>query len=131
MSEILNFWLSCEQTINHCFICCICCMYVRGLLFGLCPQDSCRLTYHGKGGPGFYAVALQVEDFTSESSRVAMSSVPVQFLVKVVNVPTPPDGVKPPTFVGSTPSNGDCISIAIGSTYQTQITAKSGGGNAT
>ena len=94
-------------------------------------QENCSLKYNGGGNLGYYAVALQVEDFTSESSTVAMSSVPVQFLVEVVNVPTPPDGVKPPTFVGSTPSNGDCISVAIGSTYQTQITARSGGGNAT
>ena len=98
-------------------------------MFGLCTQDNCRVTYHGRGGPGFYAVALQVEDFISESSTVAMSSVPVQFLVKVV--PIAPAGVTPPTFVGSTPSSGDCIGIAIGSTYQTQITARSGEGNAT
>ena len=94
-------------------------------------QDNCSLTYNGGGSPGYYAVALQVEDLTSESPSVAMNSVPVQFLVEVVNVPTPPDGVKPPMFVGSTPSNGVCISVAIGSTYQTQITAKSGGENAT
>ena len=96
-------------------------------------QKNCSLVYNGIGGRlGYYAVALQVEDFISESSTVAMSSVPVQFLVKVVKVvPTPPPGVIPPTFVGSTPSSGDCIGIAIGSTYQTQITAKSGEGNAT
>ena len=86
--------------------------------------------YNGRGSPGYYAVALQVEDFTSVSSRAAMSSVPVQFLVEVVNVSTPPDGVTPPMFVGSTPSNGDCISVAIGSTYATEITAMSGEGNA-
>ena len=93
-------------------------------------QENCSLTYNGGGSLGYYAVALQVEDFTSVSSRVAMSSVPVQFLVEVVNDSTP-SGMKPPTFVGSTPSSGDCISVAIGSTYQTQITAKSGGENAT
>ena len=91
-------------------------------------QENCSLTYNGGGSLGYYAVALQVEDFTSESPRVVMSSVPVQFLVEVVNVTNP---LKPPTFVGSTPSSGDCISVAIGSTYQTQITAKSGGENAT
>ena len=94
-------------------------------------QENCRLTYNGRGSPGFYAVVLQVEDFVSESSTMAMNSVPVQFLVKVVKFPNPPAGVTPPTFVGSTPSSGDCISIAIESTYQTQITARSGGGNAT
>ena len=92
-------------------------------------QKNCSLVYNGLGEiDDFYAVALQVEDFSSESSTMPMSSVPVQFLVEVVNVPTPPAGVIPPTFVGSTPSNGDCIDIANGSTYQTQITAN---GNAT
>ena len=85
-------------------------------------QENCRLKYNGGGSPGYYAVALQVEDFTSESPTAAMSSVPVQFLVEVVNVINP---LKPPTFVGSTPSSGNCISVAIGSTYQTQITAMS------
>ena len=93
----------------------------------LTQENNCSLMYNGEGSPGYYAVALQVEDFTSDSSRVAMSSVPVQFLVEVVNFPNPPTGVTPPMFVGSTPSSGDCISVAIGSTYATEITAKSGG----
>ena len=97
-------------------------------MFGLCTQDNCRVTYHGRGGPGFYAVALQVEDFISESSTVAMSSVPVQFLVQVQNITAPP-GVTAPTFVGGTPVDGSCIPV--NGTYQQQITARSGGDSAT
>ena len=91
-------------------------------------QDNCQLTYNGSGIPGFYAVAIQMEDFINASSTVAMSSVPVQFLVQVVNITIPP-GLTPPTFVGTTPVDGSCI--AVGGMYQQQITARSGGENAT
>ena len=66
-----------------------------------------------------------MEDLASASSTEAMSSVPVQFLVEVVRVTAPP-GVKPPKFVRTTPSDGDCICIAIESTYKQLITASSG-----
>ena len=84
-------------------------------------QDNCRLTYNANSGIGPYAVALQVEDFISASSTVAMSSVPAQFIVNI----TIPPGVTAPTFVGTTPADGACITV--GSTYQQQITARSGG----
>ena len=71
-----------------------------------------------------------MEDFASASST-AMSSVPVQFLVAVVRVTAPP-GVRLPTFVRrTTPSDGDCFGIAIGSTYSQRVTASGGGSNAT
>ena len=97
-------------------------------LFLCYSQDNCRLTYNANGATGWYAAALQVEDFISASSTVAMSSVPVQFLI-LVQVITIPPGVTNPTFVGSTPVDGSCITI--GSTYQQQITARSGGDSAT
>ena len=90
-------------------------------------QDNCRLTYEANGALGYYAVALQVEDFASAASTVAMSSVPVQFLVLVQNVTAPP-GVTAPTFVENTPADGSCIPV--NGTYQQQITARSGGDNA-
>ena len=70
-------------------------------------------------------MALQVEDFISASSTVAMSSVPVQFLVLVQNITIPPN-VTAPTFVGTTPE----AHVLAGSTYLEQITARSGGDNA-
>ena len=91
-------------------------------------QENCRLTYEANGALGYYAVALQVEDFISASSTVAMSSVPVQFLVLVQNITAPPD-VTAPTFVRGTPADGSCIPV--NGTYQQQITARSGGDNAT
>ena len=88
-----------------------------------CAQDNCRLTYPANGSLGWYAIALQVEDFISASSTVAMSSVPVQFLVRVQNI-TIPSGVTAPTFVGTTPADGSCI--VVGSVYQQRVTARSG-----
>ena len=58
-----------------------------------------------------------------------MSSVPVQFLVRVEQIIIPP-GVTAPTFVGNTPADGSCITINR-STYTQQITARSGGDAAT
>ena len=90
-------------------------------------QDNCTLTYNANGIQGWYAVALQVEDFISASSTVAMSSVPVQFLVLVQQITIPP-GVTAPTFVGTTPAPD--VHIVIGSIYEQQIIARSGGENA-
>ena len=90
-------------------------------------QDNCRLTYNATGSTGFYAVAIQVEDFISSSSTIPMSSVPVQFLVEVQNITIPPN-VTASTFVGTTPADGSCITVA--STYTEQITARSGGDSA-
>ena len=92
------------------------------------PQDKCILTYNANGTLGWYVVALQVEDFINAASTVAMSSVPLQFLVQVQEITIPP-GVTDPTFVGTTPADGSCI--AVGSSYEEQITARSGGDAAT
>ena len=100
------------------------------LLFYLCcTQNNCILSYNGTGNTGVYAVALQVEDYASASSAEAMSSVPVQFLVEVVRATTPPS-VRPPTFVGDTPSNSDCCSITTEKPYELRITAMGGEENA-
>ena len=90
-------------------------------------QNNCRLTYNANESTGFYAVAIQVEDFISSSSTIPMSSVPVQFLVHIKEITIPPD-VTAPAFVGTTPADGACITV--GSTYTEQITARSGGDSA-
>ena len=109
-----------------------CISYLYSLLIVLFhflqSQDSCRLTYNANGVLGIYAVAIQVEDFISASSTVAMSSVPVQFLVQVQEI-TIPLNATDPTFVGTTPADGSCITV--GSSYQERITARSGGDAAT
>ena len=41
------------------------------------------ITFPWFGQAGVYAVAVQLEDFTSSDSRVPLSNVPLQFLVEV------------------------------------------------
>ena len=92
-------------------------------------QDNCRLIYAPTDdiATGFYGIAIQVEDFINASSTVAMSSVPVQFVVELQDHSN--NVFAAPTFVGTTPVDGSCITV--GSTYQQQITARSGGDSAT
>ncbi len=65
-----------------------------------------------------------MEDFLSATETVAMSSIPVQLLISVEEINVPP-GVTAPVFVGDTPEHGACIAVA--STFEQQITARSGG----
>ena len=99
-----------------------------GTITSAYSQNNCKLTYNANGALGWYAVAIQVEDFISSSSTTPMSSVPVQFLVLVQQITVPP-GVTAPAFVGTTPPDGACITVE--STYSQQITARSGGDSAT
>ena len=46
-------------------------------------QKTCELWYNSAGqGTGYYAVAIQIEDFSS-TDAVPLSSIPLQFLVNV------------------------------------------------
>ena len=87
-------------------------------------QANCRLTYNATGQVGFFVAALQVEDFSSATETVAMSSVPVQILIRIETI-TVPANVTAPMFVGDTPEDGACIAVA--STFEQQLTARSGG----
>lgn len=46
-------------------------------------QSHCTMSYLNVSRVGWYAVALQIEDFFDASDRVPLSSVPIQFLVNV------------------------------------------------
>ena len=73
---------------------------------------------------GLYAVALQIEDFTTTTATVPLSSVPVQFLVNVhTTIPSCGSGTQP-EFVGVTWMDGSCVGVP--STYRETITAQSG-----
>lgn len=74
-------------------------------------------------------MAIQIEDFSSPSDTVAMSSVPVQFLILVTTEIVNPgnEDVTEPIFVGDTPEDRAYFSVPLGSTWHEQITAMSGG----
>ncbi|CAF1263363.1 unnamed protein product [Didymodactylos carnosus] len=65
------------------------------------------------------AVTLRAEDFINSSSTTAMSSVPVQFLIHVVN---PPVCTEQPEIIGI-PTDQSCISVQVGIKFTTQIIA--------
>ncbi|XP_071124643.1 integrin beta-like protein C [Mytilus edulis] len=48
-------------------------------------QSSCVLTYNATQSTGWYAVALQIEDFQKTTDTVPFSSVSLQFLIFVAN----------------------------------------------
>ena len=70
-----------------------------------------------------YAVALQVEDFASPNDTEPLSSVPLQFLVRVTSLPGLTCDSRP-ELVGETPVNGTCIGVPLGETYQGRIVAR-------
>ena len=84
-------------------------------------SHACRITYTAPRRTGYFAVALQVEDFADSQSTVAMSSVPLQFMIYQFSS-TEGCGVKP-QFDDDTPEDGACIAIPSGTTYQTTLTA--------
>jgi len=70
--------------------------------FSLYP-DNCTLTYK-LTSTGYYAVALQIEDFYNSTITTPMSSVPIQFLFYGI---TPPTGCStPPSITGVRPNLG-------------------------
>ena len=73
--------------------------------------------------PGDYAVALQVEDFSSPTDTIPLSSVPVQFVVRVQVIPSSPcaDQLR---FVGPTPFDGACISVPLSTSWNVTIIAR-------
>ncbi|CAF4031093.1 unnamed protein product [Rotaria sordida] len=50
--------------------------------------SNCVLTFTATTANTWYAVALQIEDFLNTTSTTAMSSVPVQFLINVLPLPS-------------------------------------------
>ncbi|CAF3561829.1 unnamed protein product [Adineta steineri] len=52
--------------------------------------ENCTLIFNstGKQAGDFYAVALMVEDFNNETNGTALSSVPIQFLIQIIALPT-------------------------------------------
>ena len=84
---------------------------------------QCSLQYTASGSVGWYAVALQIEDFASTTDVIPLSSIPVQFLVLVFTSSQPCSAQ--PVFVGSTVASGACIGVL--STYHDTIFVETGG----
>ena len=90
-------------------------------------QKTCVLTYNGSSGAaGTYAVALTLEDFpagtTNFGSISPFSAVGLQFLV-IINGYYGSCG-NGPVFTATTPRDGECSEVQIGSAYRAVIEVK-------
>ena len=89
-------------------------------------QKSCLLTYNGSLAAvgGIFVVALTLEDFpagnTNFSNVTSLSGIPLQFLVTVIGNHTGHCDEKP-VFTASTPKDGECSDVPIGSAYRAVI----------
>ena len=89
-------------------------------------QKSCVIKYKGRERTaGTYAVALTLEDFpagTTDFSNVKpFSAVGLQFLVIVTGHSGSCNDT--PVFTGSTPQDGECSEVQVGSVYTAVIQA--------
>ncbi|CAF1053320.1 unnamed protein product [Adineta steineri] len=69
--------------------------------------SGCTISFTGLVPNTWYGVAVQVEDFISNSSNISMSSVPVQFLIYVL--PQPTCGLAPIIFPADL-----CLDVQVG-----------------
>ena len=87
---------------------------------------QCILQVSNGISTGWYAVALQIEDFVSTSSSVAMSSVPFQFLVNVYSSSSSCDSEP---ILSSSLEDGSVVEVAVGSLWHETIVATSASQN--
>jgi hypothetical protein len=73
---------------------------------------------------GDYAVALQIEDFVSPMDITPLSSVPVQFVVRVEDIFSNPPCNSQLEFVGTAPLDGTCIGVPFNTSWNARITAR-------
>ncbi|CAF2778603.1 unnamed protein product [Rotaria sp. Silwood2] len=96
---------------------------------GVCPPSSlpsnmtiypnCTILIIDQTVGNWFAVALMVEDFIDSTSIIPLSSIPVQFLVQIVNQSSCPN---PPTIIGPSLEES-CIVVVTGQTFISQLFA--------
>jgi len=89
-------------------------------------EDRCTVSYNATGDVGVYAVAIQIDDFSSPTDVQPISSVPLQFLVNVSSAPSIACDARP-TFVPPTEEDGTCIAIPPNTTYTGILVSRSSG----
>ncbi|XP_053400635.1 uncharacterized protein LOC123559098 [Mercenaria mercenaria] len=85
-------------------------------------NDACTIYYEAKYKLGWYAVALQVEDFMDINSTTPFSSIPVQFLVHIYN--STESCMKTTVFIEPTPKEDACIGVPHDQIYSSSIVAR-------
>ena len=86
-------------------------------------EQRCTLQYTNNGTSGYYAVALQIEDFPSPTDTTPLSSVPLQFLVLVSQ--TTSNCSSKPTIVSPNLNNNDCVCVLVDVIFNESVIARS------
>eukprot|EP00105_Crassostrea_gigas_P042845 XP_019926993.1 PREDICTED: uncharacterized protein LOC105338278 [Crassostrea gigas] len=102
------------------------CDGICGSLFGaVLHQSTCTLNYSASTSTsGYYAIAIQIEDFASSSSSTPLSSIPLQFLVEIFDSNS--GCASAPTFISPTPPNGGCYEAVQGVALTIEIRIRTG-----
>lgn len=79
----------------------------------LTPQ--CELTFTGPVPNAWYAVAIQMEDFSDKTSTTPMSSIPIQFLIRVLSPKCSIEPVMAPLT--------ECLEVQVGTPVRFNLTA--------
>ncbi|XP_035667071.1 integrin beta-like protein C isoform X2 [Branchiostoma floridae] len=99
------------------------------LPFSVLDEDKCEISYRTSQGslrPGWYAVALTLEDYPSGSNTIAgsgLSRVPLQFLVDAYTSNNLCN--MKPVLTGRTPQDRDRVLVPGGGTYHAVLEAES------
>ncbi|CAF0982712.1 unnamed protein product [Rotaria sordida] len=85
-------------------------------------EENCTITFNSanKTVGDYYALTLMVEDFYDKTTNISLSSVPIQFLVLIVNTST--CSLKP-TITSTLP---DCSPIQVGVQFNFTLTVTQG-----
>ncbi|CAF1288487.1 unnamed protein product [Adineta steineri] len=110
---LLCRWSNSNQTYNYdqvdeCGGVCSAMPNLTTTLFG----PNCTLTFTLPVAKVYYACALQIEDYYTNSSLEPMSSVPIQFLFYAYDIPVGACGTAP-SIIGVRP-NRACIGVPVG-----------------
>ena len=81
------------------------------------------MTFTSSSVRGEYGIAILIEDFLSPSSQTRLSSVPLQFLIDVKDLPNGCSGQKP-TLVSPSPTSGSKLTANAGTLFTAEIRAR-------
>ncbi|KAL3883750.1 hypothetical protein ACJMK2_029984 [Sinanodonta woodiana] len=87
-------------------------------------EDDCTITYSAVDKIGYYAVAIQMEDFHPIGAMTPLSSVPIQFLVDIYNSSQPCHLI--PVFLSPTKPDKTIVTVQVNTRVTEQIVARSG-----
>lgn len=92
-------------------------------------QSKCELQYTANRTNGWYAVAVQIEDFMPSDTTFQrpLSSIPLQFLVNINNtgIGCPAPAVSAQFLIPPTPADQSVFDVVVGNAFQFQVVAQS------